>query len=240
MTDDLKLPKLGFGNGVASYADQAYHVLRELIIENRLKPGDMLSENDLAQGLGVSRMPVRKALDHLAADGLIRILPKKGSIVEKIPVTGLREICFMRAAVETASIRSITALPASAARRILGKLERNIKAQDKTAEQGSTDTGARFLKLDDDFHATLCQLSGTALAWDTIDHLKANMDRIRYFTIVGKVTKIPDLVAEHRAVYEAVAAGRLEEACELLRSHLYEIGETYKEVKAQNSGWFQQ
>jgi len=240
MTDDLKLPKLGFGNDVASYAEQAYHVLRELIIENRLKPGDMLSENDLAQSLGVSRMPVRKALDHLAADGLIKILPKKGSFVEKIPVTRLREICFMRAAVETASIRSLGALPASAVKRIMGKLERNLKSQDKTATQGGADAGARFLKLDDDFHATLCQLSGTSLAWETIDALKANMDRIRYFTIVGKVSKIPDLVSEHRAVYEAILEGRLEDACAQLKAHLYEIGQTYKEVKEQNSGWFQQ
>jgi DNA-binding GntR family transcriptional regulator len=236
----IKLPKLSLGKDLTTYADMAYHVVRSLIIENKLKPDDQLSENDLAQSFGVSRAPVRKALDHLAADGLIRILPKKGSFVEKISVKRLMEICFMRAAIESAAIRHSSELDEESFEKILKKLARNLEKQEKTLDLKGCYAGAKFLKLDDDFHATLCELSGTSMAWETIDSLKANMDRIRYFTFIGKISELKDLIEEHTEIYKAISEKKSGEACELLKRHLYEIGSTYKEVMAKNSEWFLQ
>lgn len=236
----IKFPKLGLMSDSTSYADLAYHVLRNLIIENKLKPDDQLSENDLALSFGVSRMPVRKALDHLASDGLIRILPKKGSYVEKISVKRLKEICFMRAAVESAAIREIEGMDEAIFERISEKLERNLKKQEKTLNLKGDNAGAQFLKLDDNFHATLCEFSGTSLAWETVDALKGNMDRIRYFTFIGKISELNDMISEHKKIFEEISNKNIETACRLLKSHLYEIGETYKQVKAKNSEWFLQ
>ena len=235
---DIKLPKLNVVNETKSYAELAYHVVRNLIVENKLKPDDQLSENDLAQSFGVSRMPVRKALDHLASDGLIRILPKKGSFVEKISVMGLKDICFMRAAVESAAIREIPEMDESTFKQNLQKLERNLKKQEKTLSLKGDNAGAQFLKLDDEFHKAICYFSGTSMAWETVDSLKANMDRIRYFTFIGKISEINDLISEHSEIYRAISEKKIEEACRLLKNHLYEIGRTYRLVMEKNPEWF--
>jgi len=67
-----------------SQTDQAYNVLEEQIVTLRLEPGAVLSENRLADALGFGRTPIREALQRLAREGLVVILPRKGILVAEI------------------------------------------------------------------------------------------------------------------------------------------------------------
>ena len=70
--------------GKMSLADRAYNQLEELVVTLRLEPGAVLSEGVLASELGFGRTPIREALQRLAREGLVVILPRKGILVSEI------------------------------------------------------------------------------------------------------------------------------------------------------------
>jgi DNA-binding GntR family transcriptional regulator len=88
------------GPRTESQTDQAYDVLEEQIVTLRLEPGAVLSENRLADALGFGRTPIREALQRLARESLVAILPRKGILVAEITprkqLLALEDISFMR------------------------------------------------------------------------------------------------------------------------------------------------
>ena len=79
--------------------------IRDAIGAGRLKPGERLVETDIATGLGVSKTPVREALRELEAEGLVVILPGKGSFVREMSAHAIREIAILRATLEGLALR---------------------------------------------------------------------------------------------------------------------------------------
>ena len=75
--------------------------LRSLILENHFRPGERLVQSELADKLSVSRTPVREALQELASEGLVRLLPYKGAIVSEVSLSGLEELYAVRIALES-------------------------------------------------------------------------------------------------------------------------------------------
>jgi DNA-binding GntR family transcriptional regulator len=71
-------------NGAESLTEQAYRLIEEQIVTLRLKPGDVLSEQMLSAAFGIGRTPVREALQRLAHEGLVIILPRKGILVSDL------------------------------------------------------------------------------------------------------------------------------------------------------------
>lgn len=218
---------------------QIYEFLRQLIVENYLLPDDKISENEIAAHFNVSRMPVRVAINGLINCGLVEVFPQKGSFVTKISVKNLNEICFMRCAIETSSLKEGLKLTDKNYNKIVNKLAKNLEKQQalKANKQNNTQQG-KLLTLDDDFHATICMFSNTQLAWDTLQKLKSNMDRIRYLTIGDTISSIEHIVSDHEALFDAIKNKNIKTACNKLSTHLYEITETYIKVQAENAQWF--
>src|SRR5215207_9156487 len=81
---------------------QVTRALRHAIVTMRVKPGEMLSEQEIATGLGISRQPVREAFIKLAEAGLLRVLPRRGTLVVKISRASVEDARFIREAVECA------------------------------------------------------------------------------------------------------------------------------------------
>ena len=92
--DSNLFPKIKFKQG-ATLTSQIYDFLRHQIVAKRVVPKTPLSENDLASHFNVSRQPVHEALNKLSLNGLIDIIPQKGTFVSKISVNNLLEICFV-------------------------------------------------------------------------------------------------------------------------------------------------
>jgi len=82
-----------------------HSILRQDIVTLRLMPGEKLSENELALRFGTSRAPVREALIRLAEDGLIDVLPQRGSFVSRISLKAMERARFVREALEVAIVR---------------------------------------------------------------------------------------------------------------------------------------
>ena len=161
IANTITLPKLRLSPHRVISA-QIYDFLRKQITETNIKPGILLSENSLSKHFNVSRQPVREALMRLSYEGLLSVLPQRGSVVERISITGLKETVFVRTAIEKECMLNITNLDDKTRRLCLQQLERVI-AQQKRVKQDEK-LRANYLRLDDLFHEHLCALSGTAIA----------------------------------------------------------------------------
>jgi DNA-binding GntR family transcriptional regulator len=130
-----------------SMAAQVAAQLRQAIIALKLPPGTMLDKAQICARLGVSRSPVAEAFARLEAEGLLEILPQRGTVVSFLSFAEVREYIFIRKALEGEAVRVL------AARRpgeTIEALHANIAAQRAVAEDRDA-----FHKLDLQFHELL-------------------------------------------------------------------------------------
>src|SRR3546814_19413318 len=89
----------------ASLADQAYQGLLAAIAEGRLKPGERVRETALAEELGISRTPIREALQRLARDGLVQLDARSGARVAELSLAAIQELYDLREILEGSTAR---------------------------------------------------------------------------------------------------------------------------------------
>lgn len=193
-------------------ASRVVDALRDDIITMGLKPGDVISESDIAGRYGVSRQPVREAFIRLAQQGLLLIRPKRATVVKKISPLGVRQSRFIRESIEVEIIRRVAGQPSDDAADVLAKL---IVDQETASDAGDS---RRFHTLDELFHRTLARLAGVEYAWQLIDDHKMQLDRVRYLTL--GVSSTQRAIAEHKQIVEAVAEADAAAAETAMRAHL--------------------
>lgn len=186
--------------------------LRDDIVSMALKPGDVISESDIAGRYGVSRQPVREAFIRLAQQGLLLIRPKRATVVKKISPDGVRQSRFIRESIEVEIIRRVAGNPGSDAAKVLADL---IAEQEAASAAGDS---RRFHVLDELFHRSLARLAGVEYAWQLIDDHKMQLDRVRYLTL--GVSSSQRAIAEHKQIAEAVAKADPVAAEAAMRDHL--------------------
>ncbi|WP_245986991.1 GntR family transcriptional regulator [Azospirillum thermophilum] len=197
-------------------ARRVFRVLRAAIVSMQFRPGQALSEQEIADQLGVSRQPVREAFIKLSEAGLLTIRPQRGTFVVKISVKQVLDARFVREAVELAVVRKSceTITPAG-----IATLRGLIAAQRETAEDPAPD---RFLELDEAFHRAIADAADCDYAWRIVEETKAQMDRVRYLSL-PHATPLKRLIAQHEAVAEAIAARDPARAEAAMGLHLREI-----------------
>lgn len=188
-------------------------VLRQDVITLRLGPGTRLSENELAERFGTSRAPVREALIRLAEEGLIDVLPQRGSFVSRIPMTAILRAWFVREALEVAAVRrAAEALPVDA--RAIESAHAAIADQRRAGEDP-----VAFTLADEAFHHALAAASAIPNLWTVVEREKAPLDRVRFLSLPASPRATP-IVAEHEAILAAILAGDAEAAASAMRAHL--------------------
>lgn len=186
--------------------------LRDDIVTMTLKPGDVISESDIAGRYGVSRQPVREAFIRLAQQGLLLIRPKRATVVKKISPEGVRQSRFIRESIEVEIIRRVAAKGGAQVTSVLAEL---IAEQ----ERASADEDSRaFHTLDELFHRTLARLAGVEYAWQLIDDHKMQLDRVRYLTLGVSSSRVA--IGEHKSIAAAVGRGDVAGSEAAMRAHL--------------------
>lgn len=208
---------------------QVYRILREQIIQAELLPGERLSESDVAKTLSVSRQPVREAFIKLSEEGLVQVLPQRGTFVTRISVASVMDVRFVREAIEADVVRVVVE---AAAPDTIEELRRQIAEQRKLPHNDR----AAFLRLDELFHRTLATAAGKAYAWSVIESVKAQMDRVRFLSVDDM--QIGRLIDQHHRIVEAIAAGDKAAAEEATRLHLREILNSLPEIARSRSELF--
>lgn len=212
---------------------QVYAALRQAIVRGELEPGRKLSENALAEELGVSRTPVREALARLRDDRLVEIVPQLGTFVSRISPTAVADAQFIREALECAAIRRAAEL---AIDEDVAALHESLDAQQRAVEAADLDS---FYLLDDGFHRALCDLSGHPAVWAVSERAKSHLNRIRRLSL-GMPNYLAEMLDEHRAVVAAVAEHAPDSAEELLRHHLRMVLGELPRLRAQHPDYFGQ
>src|SRR3954471_16623805 len=138
-----------FASSPEPIARQVARALRQAIVRMEIRPGEMLSEQDIATKLGVSRKPVREAFIKLGEAGLLRILPQRGTLVVKISQAAVEDARFIRQAVECAVAREAARLASPT----LGATLADSLARQRRAAR-ARDAEA-FFTLDEEFHRLL-------------------------------------------------------------------------------------
>lgn len=216
--------------GVTS-ARRVENEIRKAIITMEIPPGAPLSEQDIAARLSVSRQPVREAFISLARSGLVEILPRRGTFVVKISLEKMLEARFIRESLEIAVVRRACERFDA---RVRTRIDFYLDAQTSAAEAGAH---YEFQRADEMFHAALAKGAGCPSAWTVIDDIKAHMDRVCHLTLPS-ATALPRLIAQHRAIIEAVDARDADRAEAALKAHLSEILKALPTVQAAHRDLF--
>ena len=219
------------GRRVDTAASIIYRELRREIASLRMKPGEQISEKEIAQTFGVSRTPVREALLRLADEGLIEIFPQSGTIVSRIPVDALPEAIVIRKALEEAAARYAAerATPAQIAR-----LRANLAHQEAMDAAGDPEG---FHAADEAFHGLIADTAGYPGFWILTQQVKVQVDRYRLLTlpVPGRIASV---IGEHRAIVEAIAAHDPEAAARSIAFHLDALRERIGAAQEENPLYF--
>ena len=194
-------------------ARRVYLSLRERIVEMELLPGTRIVEKDLAEEFGTSRTPVHEAVQRLAEEGLIEVQARVGTFVSRIPLNTLEEAMLVRGALEVAIIeKAAERMTPEGIHKLNVVLERQAQCVRESNRRG-------FFRTDEAFHATLAELSGYPGVWQIILEVKTQIDRYRLLTLPleGRMTEV---LAEHRAVINALASNNPKRAVRAMREHL--------------------
>ena len=215
----------------ASMGSRVYSLLRAAIIQMNVRPGQPLSETDLAKQLNVSRQPVREAFIKLAEAGLIEVRPQRGTFVLLISRQEVESARFVREAVEVAFARKAAA---EAPPGTVAALRESIARQDAARK---AEDAVAFLRHDEEFHHAIARAAGCESAWKLLETLKAQMDRVRFLSI-EEATPTEVLIAQHEAIADAIEAGDPGRAEAAMRLHLGEILQSLPRIAAAHPDLF--
>lgn len=179
----------------------------------------------------VSRQPVREAFIKLAENGLIQIRPQRGSYVNKISLSQVRNGCFVRQAIECAVARRAATMITD---KQLYQLEQNLHQQRIAIDRLQHND---FFQLDDEFHQLLSLIADCQLAWDTIENIKAAIDRVRYMSL-DHVSSPDMLLAQHHDIFHALEKRDPDLVDKAMTLHLQEISESVRLIRQEKRDWF--
>lgn len=195
-----------------SQAQRAAHLLRDMIIYNRLPPGSNYLESELAHMLGMSRTPLREAAVILQSRGLVELRPRRGLRIRPILVQDMEEIYAVLTELESLAAYELAQRPPEAA---IATLKQNIHEMEAAL---AADDRLAWAKADEEFHRLLVELSGNRRLAQIVATYSDQVHRARLVTLHIR-PKPTQSVADHRAVVAAIEAGDAEGARSIHRNH---------------------
>ena len=196
-----------------SRTSDAYVRLKADIRENRMQPGHLEPEPEIAARMGMSRTPVHEALVRLQAEGLVELVPRRGARVLAIRVEDMREIYEILGALEPEAAAGLAARNPSSAE--LKPLELTLEEMSDALERDDLD---RWAYADDEFHQTLLELHGNRRLTSVVNSLLDQSHRARMVTLRLREAPIVS-TAEHRVIFEFLRRGDPDGAREAFHRH---------------------
>ena len=183
-----------------SLTDRAYVALEEMICTLRLEPGEVLSEGALSETLRIGRTPVREALQRLAREGLVTVLPRRGVLVSEFNVKKQLRMLEVRRELERLMARS-AAIRATDEERT--RFEAIARAMHASADAGD-DIG--FMRLDHELNVLVSETNRNEFASEAIS-LMAGLSRRFWFMHHRQAGDLSRIARLHADIAVAIAAG---------------------------------
>lgn len=188
--------------------------LRERILANDLKEGDILRQEALAEAFSVSRMPVREALKELEGEGLVVFHPHRGATVSRLEMGDVEELFDLRMLIECDLIERAAA-KATEADWALG--EQAIEIMDESYARHDV---VKWGKTNWDFHVALYRPAGRERSLALVQNLNVNIDRYVRIQLSLGGSAVDRARHEHRQLLDLYKARKCEEVSASLRQHL--------------------
>jgi DNA-binding GntR family transcriptional regulator len=197
----------------STLADQAYLSIKAKLAELDLMPGDRLSEKELADQLGISRTPVRQALQRLHHEGLLDLSPKLGWAVPQLNFDRLNELYDFRVVIEQYAAHCCATKPES-----LEKL-RPLKAIWCVPTTERLTDPIEVGLLDERFHETLVAASGNREMVRAHGYITEHIRLIRRLDFI-KPERVQATYHEHSNLLNLIFAGEVKEVSSALKAHI--------------------
>lgn len=202
-------------------SDKAYKIIKEAIISNNYKPGDVLVEEALAEQLNISRTPIRDALKRLLYEHIIVQEDNKKLVVSTISLDDIRDVTVVRSSLEELAVQLLEGKMDKSKKKTLQKLA------DKCAsivENGIEGNEVDYLEADYNFHMFIAECSGNSYLIDMIE--KVSFVTKRFHTLSGTLDRYSQTATEeHSRVVSAILEDNYEEASKAMHSHICLVGE---------------
>ena len=217
----------------ATAASRIYAEMRAELVSLARRPGEAVSESEIASAYGVSRTPVREAILKLADEGLVEIFPQSGIFVSRIPIAALPEAIIIRKALEETTTRM-------AAERATSSQLLNLHAVlERQREASAAKDRERFHQADEMFHAAIAEVAGYPGIWSLILQVKVHVDRFRRLTL-PQAGRMAEVIAEHEPILAAIEAHDPERARLAMASHLERLLDDISAIQTINPEFFDQ
>jgi len=194
--------------------DEAYTQLKQRLLSSHYPPGSFLSERQLARDFGMSKTPVKAALERLEAEGYVSVSPQQGIVVRELSIREIADQYEIRSALESYVVRT---LAGRLTPRQVESVQGNLQAQ---ADLRGTSEVGRGVELDAVFHTQFVEFLGNQEIVRVFGQLRDRMQRIvtRVFQITP--TRIDSSYNEHVDIATAIIAGQGPKAAALMVAHL--------------------
>jgi DNA-binding GntR family transcriptional regulator len=193
-----------------SLSEQAYQRIRRMIVRLDLAPGDVLSEDDLRTRLGIGRTPIREALQRLAREHFVTVIPRRGMFVSGIEVEELSMLFETRTVLEPYAARLAAARGTDdqwvAMQAALDAMTAEIPAED-------------LLDIDRRCHEIMWEAAGNRFLVATLDTLYAQSDRL-WHLYLADVGDMDHAVTEHAGILRRLQAGDGDAVAALVEQHV--------------------
>lgn len=196
-------------------ADQVYENLSHAILTQLIKPGQHLVEQPLADQLAVSRISVREAIRRLAQDGLVEIIPSRGSFVVSLTADDVEEIYQLRSALEIIALKEILTVGNHTDLSQLDQIVANMISMEQKEDrlQGAA--------LDNQFHRTLMNLSGLSRTIRIWEQMSTQITMVIY-TVSSYYPSYEGLVERHAKLVYLIRSGNYKNTEAYLKEHIQE------------------
>lgn len=209
--------------------------LRDAIGSGALKPGQRIVEQDLAEQLGVSRLPIREAIRQLEHEGLLESIPHKGAVVATVSEQDIREMFSLRDALETLAAGLV------AQRASPGEVNQLQAIVDQMREQSERRDFDRLFEIDTEFHTQLCTFSRHERLlkhwnlvygqWRALDSL---MDEVPILDALPDahpiILTLRDFARSHQVIVDAIRVGDIDSARVAMQAHMEEAQQSTLDI----------
>lgn len=210
-----------------------YSVLRDDIINLRLRPGAFFSIRDLCAFYNVGRSPGREALIRLEQEGLVTFLPQRGTMISKLDLERIDNERYIRRSIEENVMRDFVGMFSNS---VILHLEEMIREQ-RVLHKGGDHRG--FLDADDRFHRVFYQGAEREYCCDVIDKECSNYRRMRLLAQMTDNDAMEKTIEEHVQLVNAVALRDMERVMSCFSLHLDQIKSQERKILRRFGDLFQ-
>jgi GntR family transcriptional regulator, rspAB operon transcriptional repressor len=197
---------------------EVYPVLRRAIVELYLQPGAILSIKDICEHFEIGRSPVRDALIRLDQEGLVTLLPQRGTMISQIDLLRVDQERFLRLSVEEEVMKLFMACHTPSDITLLNEV---LRQQQELFDQQDVDV-REFLVRDDAFHEVFYAVVDKLFCLRAIQNVWGHYRRMRLLTC-GDSTSLQEILHQHSALITSLQARDTELMCNIFHFHLRKL-----------------